>query len=68
MKTTNQRRWTILSILILVTSGLSETVAQDERKLNVVVILVDDMGWTDLSGYGLICIRRPISTVSPNEV
>ena len=49
MKVPGQRSWTILPLLILVTSGLSGACAQDgERKLNVVVILVDDMGWTDL--------------------
>ncbi len=52
MRTTDQRCWAALTILILVTGGLSLTVAQDTGKPNVVVILVDDMGWTDLGGYG----------------
>lgn len=39
-------------MLAIVLAGCVESVAAKEQPLNIVMILVDDMGWTGLSGYG----------------
>ena len=40
-----------LATAILLTAGVAQT-AVDTRKPNVVIVFVDDLGWTDLSCYG----------------
>lgn len=36
--------------------------ARAAEQMNVVFILADDLGWSDLACYGPICTSRPTST------
>ena len=48
-----------LFAIVFAWNTLSLAYAQETESLNVVLILVDDMGWTDLSGYGSDLHRTP---------
>lgn len=48
-----------LGAMILVSTALSMAIAAPAAKLNVVLILADDFGWTDLSGYGSDFYQSP---------
>jgi len=48
--------WFLLSYLILVLASCSKT---KPSKPNVIFILVDDLGWTDLSSYGSTFYQTP---------
>jgi arylsulfatase A-like enzyme len=49
----------ICSCLILLFAGAGSVCAQTARKPNVIFILVDDMGYADLSSFGSKDIRTP---------
>ncbi|MCZ6674805.1 MAG: sulfatase-like hydrolase/transferase, partial [Verrucomicrobia bacterium] len=52
MRINTSKCWIALATIIVAGTGNAPRIAADEPKLNFVVILVDDMGWTGLSGYG----------------
>lgn len=50
---------TLTTVLVALLLGLSATLEAAERKPNVVIFLVDDMGWGDLGCYGNKIIQSP---------
>jgi arylsulfatase A-like enzyme len=42
----------LLALAVLPISGAALRAADPPRRLNVIVILADDLGWTDLACYG----------------
>jgi hypothetical protein len=42
----------LLALAVLLLSGAALRAADPPRRLNVIVILADDLGWTDLACYG----------------
>lgn len=59
----------ILSIILLslFVVGCSSTKTKKQKKPNVVLILVDDMGWTDLGSYGSDLYQSPNIDKLANE-
>lgn len=55
---TNICKIRLISLILAVAGGIALATAAD-KPVNFVVILVDDMGWTGLSGYGSDLHRTP---------
>lgn len=51
--------WIACAAVVVGIMGLASRAEAEDSKLNFVVILVDDMGWTGLSGYGSDLHRTP---------
>lgn len=57
-------------VILLLALGLAVPVVQAAEKPNILVIMSDDVGITNISAYsrGLWAIKRPISIASPIKV
>ena len=53
--------------LLAAAGVLHPATAASERPLNVVLILADDLGWTDLAATAATCTRRRTSTAWPPQ-
>ncbi len=49
----------VLSAAVLATTALTETEAGSRRPPNILFILVDDLGWSDLGSYGSTSYETP---------
>ena len=62
MRVTRRRQWicaSLLSSLLFVPFLPTAAVVADETKTNVVLILIDDLGWKDLGCYGSQYYKTP---------
>src|SRR5262245_42624055 len=52
LRESDMKRISVLSVLILIGILALPCPAQPEKRPNIIVILVDDMGWSDIAPYG----------------